>query len=134
MLPSRRYLPLATSGASLSPLSPDTEHDGLMATLVRGITPEAVAEGLSVAASEATGLAVRVEVKSAPIGDDSLAYGVRPPCRHRPSPAQEVSDGEESSLVRMGRVPTRWWRRSRGRWVPPDAGRRPAWCSQGPIS
>ena len=88
---------MATSGASLSPLSPDTEHDGLMATLVRGITPEAVAEGLSVAASEATGLAVRVEVKSAPIGDDSLAYGVRPPCRHRPSPALEMPGEEESS-------------------------------------
>ena len=73
------------------------QHDGLMATLVRGVTPEAVAEGLSAAASEAAGMEVKVEVKSAPSGDDSFAYGARPPCRHRPSHALGApSEGESS--------------------------------------
>ena len=66
------------------------QHDGVMASLVLGMTPEAAASGMSKAASEATGLAVCVEVKSAPVGDDSLAFNERPPCRLRPQATGEI--------------------------------------------
>ena len=44
------------NGAPRTACNRPTEHDGLLATLVRGMVPEAVAEGLSAAASAATGL------------------------------------------------------------------------------
>ena len=61
------------------------QHDGVMASLVVGLTPDNVAGRLGVAASEALGFQVQVEVKSRPLGDDSRTYGPRPQLRLEPS-------------------------------------------------
>ena len=84
------------------------QHDGVVASLVRGMIPLQVAGRLSVAVGTAVGYDVRVEVKSSPVGDDSLAFGPRPQVLLNPSrlPQRRRSptEAEEPELSDAARV------------------------------